>query len=65
MPNYFVSMETPPFADVDLNASGLLPLLVEEIANDHSRDDQCTDDEVENVTIHSLVASLKSQGSLR
>jgi hypothetical protein len=40
------------FADIDLDPSGLLPLLVELIAEDHGGDGERTDDEVENVTTY-------------
>ena len=43
------------FADIDLNSGGLLPLLVELIANHHGDDGENADDEVENVTIRGLV----------
>jgi hypothetical protein len=40
------------FADVDLDASGLLPLLVELIAQDHDGNDERADNKVENSAIH-------------
>ena len=39
-------------ADVDLDASGLLPLLVEVITQDRGGDGERADDEVENVAIN-------------
>ena len=44
------------FADVDLDASGLLPLLVELIAQDHDGNDERADNKVENVVIHRSAA---------
>ena len=41
-----------PLADVDLDAGGLLPLLVELIAEDQSDHGQHADDEVESIAIH-------------
>ena len=40
------------FADIDLNTGGLLPLLVELIANHHGDDGERADDEIENIAIH-------------
>jgi hypothetical protein len=39
-------------ANVDLDASGLLPLLLELIAQDHGGDGERADDEVENIACH-------------
>ena len=47
------------FADADLDAGGLLPLLVKLIANHRSDDGENTDDQIENVTIYSLVTGLE------
>lgn len=44
------------FADVDLDAGGLLPLLIELIAEDYGGDGEYADDEVKNVTIHGPTA---------
>lgn len=49
------------FADADLNATGLLPLLVELIAEDRCCNDKRADDEVENVSIHGPVAPFRVQ----
>ena len=49
--------------DTYLDASGLLPLLVELIANDHGNDDEHADNEVENVTLHSLVPRLDPENA--
>jgi hypothetical protein len=43
--------ENAGFADVDLDAGGLLALLVEPIAQDHGGDGERADDEVEDVAI--------------
>jgi len=40
------------FADVDVDTGGLLPLLVELIAEDRDGDDERADDEVKNAAIH-------------
>jgi hypothetical protein len=45
------------FADIDLDASGLLPLLVELIAKNHGGDGEHADDEIENIAVHALVAA--------
>src|SRR4249920_2695552 len=46
-------------ADIDLDAGGLLPCLVELIAQDGGGDGEYADDEVENVAIHGHVISLQ------
>ena len=40
------------FADVELDASGLLPLLVELIAQDHDGNGELADNKLENGAIH-------------
>ena len=60
------------FVDVDVDTGGLLPLLVELIAEDRDGDNERTDDEVENVAIHragdlsrfTLMQDIASQVSL-
>jgi hypothetical protein len=46
-------------ADVDVDASGLLPLLIQEITNDHDGDDKYSDHKVEKVTIHGRMALIR------
>ena len=43
------------FADIDLDAGGLLTLLVEHITEHAANDDEHADEEVQNVAIHVLV----------
>jgi hypothetical protein len=47
------------FADVELDAGGLLPLLVELIAQDHDGNGELADNKLENSAIH-LPAALSS-----
>ena len=46
---------------LDLNAGGLLPVLVELIAKDRGNDHERADDKIENVAIHGLVARFRFQ----
>ena len=57
-PELFLLNRNTAFADVDFDAGGLLPLLIELIADDHRDDDERADHEVESVTIYDLMTPL-------
>ena len=59
MPKLLLFDGNAALADVDLDAGRLVPFLVEQIAEDHSGDSERADDEVENVTIHSVVTPFR------
>jgi hypothetical protein len=46
------------FSEVDLDTGGLLPLLIELVAEYPGGDGENADDDLENVTVHGLVAPL-------
>jgi hypothetical protein len=61
MPKLLLFDGNAALADVDLDAGRLVPFLIEQIAEDHSGDSERADDEVENVSIHSVVTPFRYQ----